>query len=154
MDSQSGELRVLYSLLQSLTSNSTHQFTKGMKAQRSNTATRLRRHCAALFGISESDMLRTEIRKEKFRSRIGWVDNECGSGSYSTVDVELLHKDFTGSYDIKTAFLNPVLMWVSFVTAKHLRKLADQRFSGLCRYYPGSHCSQGVDAWDPVKSKD
>lgn len=85
----------------------------GMKAQRSNTATRLRRHSAALFGVSESDMLRSEVRKEKFRARIGWVENGLGSGSYSTVDVEILHKDYAGSYDFKTAFLNPILMWVS-----------------------------------------
>lgn len=88
---------------------------RGMKAQRSNTATRLRRHSAGLFGISESDMLRSEVRKEKFRARIGWVENGLGSGSYSTVDVEILHKDYAGSYDFKTAFLNPILMWVSCV---------------------------------------
>jgi hypothetical protein len=86
---------------------------KGMKSQRSNTSTRLRRHCAALFGVSDSDLLRAEIRKEKFRDRIGWVANGQGVGSYSSVDVELLHRDFSGSYDIKTAFLNPILMWVS-----------------------------------------
>ena len=87
-----------------------------MKAQRSNTATRLRRHCAALFGVSESEMLQADIRKEKFRGRIGWVENGRGVGSYSSVDVEILHKDYSGSgYDIKTAFLNPSLMWVSNV---------------------------------------
>jgi len=84
-----------------------------MKAQRSNTATRLRRHCAALFGVSESNMLQPDIRREKFRGRIGWVDNGQGAGSYSSVDVEILHKDYSGSYNIETAFLNPILMWVS-----------------------------------------
>jgi len=96
---------------------------KGMRAQRSNTATRLRRHCAALFGISDSDMLRTEVRKEKFQTRIGWVGNGPGLGSYSSVDVEILHKDYAGSYDIKTAFLNPILMWASHKTAEPLEKL-------------------------------
>ena len=86
---------------------------KGMKAQRSNTATRLRRHCAVLFGVSECDMLQANIRKKKFRGRIGWVDNDQGSGSYSSVDVEILHKNYSGSYDIQTAFLNPILMRVS-----------------------------------------
>ena len=90
-----------------------YQFMKGMKAQRSNTATRLRRHCAALFGVSESNMLQADIRREKFRGRIGWVDNGQGAGSYSSVDVEILHKDYSGSYDMETAFLNPILMWVS-----------------------------------------
>jgi hypothetical protein len=84
-----------------------------MKDQRSNTATRLRRHCAALFGVSDTDMLKAVIRKEKFRGRIGWVDNGQGVGSYSSVDVEILHKDYSGSYNIQTAFLNPILMWVS-----------------------------------------
>ena len=32
---------------------------------------------------------------------------------YSSVDIEVLHKNYAGSYDIKTAFLNPILMWVS-----------------------------------------
>jgi len=77
-----------------------------MRSQRSNTATRLRRHCAALFGVAESDMLCAELRKEKFRMRIGWIENGPGCGSYSSIDVELLHKDFSGSYDIKSAFLN------------------------------------------------
>ena len=88
---------------------------RGMKSQRSNTATRLRRHCAALFNAAESDMLRAELRKEKFRTRIGWIDSGPGRGSYSSIDVEILHKDFSGSYDIKTIFLNPILMWVSCV---------------------------------------
>lgn len=86
-----------------------------MKAQRSNTATRLRRHCAALFGVSEADMLLPDKRREKFRGRIGWVDSDQGIGSYSSVDVEILHKDFTGHYDLRTAFLNPILMWVSYL---------------------------------------
>ena len=86
-----------------------------MKSQRLNTATRLRRHCAALFNAAESDMLRAELRKEKFRTRIGWIDNGPGHGSYSSIDVEILHKNFSGSYDIKTIFLNPILMWVSLV---------------------------------------
>jgi len=66
-----------------------------------------------LFGVSESDMLRAILQKEKFRERIGWVVNDQGYGSYSSVDVEVLHKDYSGSYNIKTAFLNPILMWVS-----------------------------------------
>jgi hypothetical protein len=95
---------------------------KGMNAQRSNTATRLRRHCGMLFGASEADMLRPEVRKEKFRARIGWVDGGHGSGTYSSVDVEILHKDYLGSYDIKTAFLNPILMWVSYVATERSKK--------------------------------
>jgi hypothetical protein len=91
---------------------------KGMKTQRSNTATRLRRHCAVLFGVSECDMLQADIRKEKFQGRIGWVNNGQGVGSYSSVDVEILHKDYSGSYNIQTAFLNPILMRVSNITIR------------------------------------
>ncbi|KAF9554036.1 hypothetical protein CPC08DRAFT_753896 [Agrocybe pediades] len=87
-------------------------FIAGMRAQRSNTATRLRHHCATIFGVSEEDMLTSATRKEKFRKLIGWVENSNGVGSYSSVDVEILHKDYGGHYDIKKAFLNPVLMRV------------------------------------------
>ena len=96
-----------------VTNPETSQFLKGMKTQQSNTATRLRRHCAMLFGVVESEMLRAELRKEKFCERIGWVNNGQGSGCYSSVDVEVLHKNYAGSYDIKTTFLNSILMWVS-----------------------------------------
>jgi hypothetical protein len=98
-----------------------YQFSRAMKAQRSNTATCLSRHCSALFGVSESDMLRSDVRKEKFRGRIGWVDNGQGIGSYSSVDVEIIHKDYSGSYDIKTTFLNPILMWVSSTSLERSR---------------------------------
>ncbi len=83
-----------------------------MKTQRSNTASRLRRHCSMIFGVSEPDMLRAEVRKEKFCKCIGWVTNGQGSGSYLSVDIKILHKDYSGSYDIKSAFLNPILMGV------------------------------------------
>ena len=83
----------------------------GMRMQRSNTATRLRHHCAVLFSVRDTDMLHAETRKEKFRNRIGWVgENSCGS--YSSADVEVLHKNYDGSYDINTVFLNPMLMQV------------------------------------------
>ena len=91
---------------------------KGMKAQHSNTATHLRRHCAVLFGVSESDMLKADIRREKLHGCIGWVDNGQGGGSYSSVDVEILHKNYSGSYDFETAFLSPILMWVSSISIR------------------------------------
>jgi hypothetical protein len=71
-----------------------------------------------LFGVSEPDMLRADLRNEKFRGRIGWVADGHGSGTYSSVNVEVIHKDYSGKFDIKTAFLNPILMWVSYTTAK------------------------------------
>jgi hypothetical protein len=54
-----------------------------------------------------------EVRKIKFRDRIGWVNSEGGGGSYSTVDVEILHKDYGGEYSLPSIFLNPILMGVS-----------------------------------------
>jgi hypothetical protein len=58
-------------------------------------------------------MLHSTTRHKKFRKRIGWIKNDQGAGSYSSVDVEILHKDNVREYDIRTAFLNPILMQVS-----------------------------------------
>ncbi|KAH9970789.1 hypothetical protein BGW80DRAFT_1326669 [Lactifluus volemus] len=92
------------------------QFSGAMKSQRSNTASRLRGQCAVLFGpsVKDSDLhySNPQLRNEKFRDRIGWVDNGEGSGTFSNLDVEILHKDYSGSFDLKTAFLNPILMRV------------------------------------------
>lgn len=84
-----------------------------MNAQRSNTATRIRRHCASIFGVDESSVMRPECRKEKFRNRIGWVTDGRGNGSYSSVDVEILHKNYSGEYNLSSVFLSPILMGVS-----------------------------------------
>lgn len=133
---------------------------KGMKTQRSNTATRLRRHCATLFGVSESDMLRAEIRKEKFRARIGWIDDGPVPGlhgSYSSIDVEILHTNFSGLYDIKTIFLNPILMWVSHSLLIHYPGndlITDRWSSGLCCHYSWSDSSQGAYERYSVKSEN
>ena len=85
----------------------------GVNAQRSNTATRVRRHCASILGVDEADLMRSESRREKFRHRIGWVTDGRGNGSYSSVDVEILHKSYPGEYSPSAAFLNPILMGVS-----------------------------------------
>jgi len=79
--------------------------------QQSNTATCLGHHCTVLFGVSDTDVLHAETRKEKFQNPIGWVV-ENGCGSYSSANVEVLHKNYDGSYDINTFFLNPMLMQV------------------------------------------
>lgn len=92
----------------------TMQFMKGLKTERYNTASRVRNHCAAIFNVPEVDLMNAEARKTKFRNRIGWVDNEGGGGgSYSTVDVEILHKNYAGEYSLSSIFLNPILMGVS-----------------------------------------
>ena len=88
------------------------QFMKGLKTERYNTASRIRNHCAAIFNVPEVDLMNAEARKTKFRDRIGWVDNGVG-GSYSTVDVEILHKNYAGEYSLSSIFLNPILMGVS-----------------------------------------
>jgi hypothetical protein len=82
----------------------------GMKAQRYNTATRIRHHCASILGASEIDLLKPDIRKAKFREEIGWVNE---AGLYSSVDVPILHKVWHGEYSLSSIFLNPKLMGVS-----------------------------------------
>ena len=86
---------------------------KGLKTERYNTASRIRNHCAAILNVPEVDLMNAETRKIKFRDRIGWVSNDGGGGSYSTVDVEILHKDYGGEYSLSSIFLNPTLMGVS-----------------------------------------
>jgi hypothetical protein len=89
------------------------QFLKGLKAERYNTASRIRNHCAAILGVHEVDLMNAEVRKTKFRERIGWIQNDNGAGSYSAVDVEILHKNYSGEYSLSSVFLNPILMGVS-----------------------------------------
>jgi len=48
-----------------------------------------------------------EIRKAKFREEIGWVNE---SALYSSVDVPILHKNWSGEYSLSSIFLNPKLM--------------------------------------------
>lgn len=86
---------------------------KGLKTERYNTASRIRNHCAAILQVSEVELMDADVRKIKFRDRIGWVSNDSGGGSYSTVDVEILHKDYGGEYSLSSIFLNPTLMGVS-----------------------------------------
>jgi hypothetical protein len=86
---------------------------RGLSSQRANTATRLRHSCSAIFGILDTDLVDPELRKAKFRDRIGWVSNGNGGGTYSSVDVEIIHKDYSGKYELSKIFLSPVLMAVS-----------------------------------------
>lgn len=85
------------------------QFMNGLKAQRYNTATRIRHCCASILGASETDLLQADIRKAKFREDIGWVSE---TGQYSSVDVPILHKDWHGGYSLSSVFLNPKLMGI------------------------------------------
>ena len=85
---------------------------KGLNAQRANSASRIRHNCSAVFGVLDTDLVNPEQRKVKFRDRIGWVPNGSGSGTYSSVDVSIIHKDYSGKYELSKIFLNPVLMGV------------------------------------------
>ncbi|KJA15886.1 hypothetical protein HYPSUDRAFT_71753 [Hypholoma sublateritium FD-334 SS-4] len=85
------------------------QFINGLNAQRHNTASRIRHNCASILGVSETDLLKADVRKTKFREEIGWVSE---SGVYSSVDVPILHKTWGGEYALSSVFLNPKLMGV------------------------------------------
>ena len=82
----------------------------GLRTQRYNTAHRIRHNCASILGASENEILKSDIRKAKFREDIGWMSE---TGVYSTVDVPILHKDWNGEYALLSVFLNLKLMGVS-----------------------------------------
>lgn len=91
------------------------QFLDAMQVQRSNTATRVRKMCGPqLFNCDMADLLESETRRAKFRERIGYIapEADAGPGRYDAFNVEVLHKDYSGQFDVKTVFLNPVLHWV------------------------------------------
>ena len=82
--------------------------------QRSNTSTRIRKQAGhSIFNCLASDLHSSETRYNKFRQKIGWVENNVGKNHYETWKVEILHKDYGGAFDINGVFLNPVLMKVS-----------------------------------------
>ncbi|KAK6977814.1 hypothetical protein R3P38DRAFT_3471833 [Favolaschia claudopus] len=88
-------------------------FMYGVGSQLGNTSTRLRRAAgAAIFNCGPADLLLPNARVKNFRENIGWhvVDD---AGSYSSLDVPILHAAWNGKYDPKSFFLNPVLMRVA-----------------------------------------
>ena len=87
------------------------QFMAGLNTQRHNTATRIRHSCASILGVSEADLLKSDVRRDKFREQIGWVSE---TRVYSSVDVPILHEEWHGEYELSSVFLNPKLMGVSF----------------------------------------
>ncbi|KAF8911092.1 hypothetical protein CPB84DRAFT_1672272, partial [Gymnopilus junonius] len=119
-----GQLQEVWSLLQTRFERQILQqnwvrrmmltFMKEIKTERYNMASCIRNHCAAILQVSEVDPLSAEAQKAKFRHRIGWVESAHG-GSYSTVDVEILHKDYGGEYSLSSVFLNPVRMGMSIL---------------------------------------
>ncbi|KAJ6472039.1 hypothetical protein C8R45DRAFT_936697 [Mycena sanguinolenta] len=87
------------------------KFMAGVTSQRPNTSTRLRHAAgAAIFDCSPADLMDPDVRLRKFRDQIGWYLKEGGGGAYSSLDVPILHADWSGEYDIKTCFLGRSLM--------------------------------------------
>ncbi|KAH9955793.1 hypothetical protein BGW80DRAFT_1188197, partial [Lactifluus volemus] len=112
-----GQLQEIVSLLKEKLNQDTilqkwvrREFMKSLNSQRANTASRIRHNCSAVFGILDTDLVDPEQRKARFRGRIGWVPNKTGGGTYSSVDVDIIHKDYLGKYDLSKIFLSPVLM--------------------------------------------
>lgn len=90
------------------------QFRNAMMTQRSNTSTRVRKQAGhAIFDCTTEELTNPQTRYEKFREKIGWVQGQDRTSKYETWRVEILHKDYNGSFDINQVFLNPVLMRVS-----------------------------------------
>ncbi|KAJ6451400.1 hypothetical protein C8R45DRAFT_848437 [Mycena sanguinolenta] len=87
------------------------KFMAGVTSQRPNTSTRLCRAAGpATFDCGAADLLDSEVCLRKFRDQIGWYVDKEGSGAYSTLDVPILHADWSGEYNIKTCFLGRSLM--------------------------------------------
>ncbi|KJA13762.1 hypothetical protein HYPSUDRAFT_151171, partial [Hypholoma sublateritium FD-334 SS-4] len=84
-------------------------FINGLNAQWHNTASWIHHNCASILDVSETDLLKADVRKTKFHEEIGWVSE---SGVYSSVDVPILQKTWGGKYALSSVFLNPKLMGV------------------------------------------
>lgn len=126
----------------------------GVNAQRSNTATRVRRQCVSIFGVDDANIMRSEYRKEKFRGRIGWVTDGRGNGTYSSVDVEILHKNYSGEYNPSSAFLSPILMGVSNSIPWWSAYLDLNTFLAFYRYHTRTRFGEGIYDGHTVKPKD
>ncbi|KAJ6537484.1 hypothetical protein DFH09DRAFT_829058, partial [Mycena vulgaris] len=78
--------------------------------QRSNTHTRLRTHSGPeIFDCTAADLSSIESRRDKFRQMIGYVESDDGSSRYELFNVPLLHKSYSGKFDVHTVFRGPML---------------------------------------------
>ncbi|EGO29425.1 hypothetical protein SERLADRAFT_433404 [Serpula lacrymans var. lacrymans S7.9] len=84
-------------------------FRDGMQAQRSNGASRLRACGNTIFDCSVADLKTSEARRNKFLNKIGWRMNSKGHSAFSLWNVEVLHADYSGKFDVNKVFLNPLL---------------------------------------------
>lgn len=109
-----------------------------MMCQRSNTATRIRAQAGCqIFDCNPMDLRTPEKHYEKFKSRIGWREVEIEGKKveqYETWNVEVLHSSYNGAHDIRTVFLNPVLMRVSHIISSRfvLLPVLDIHLDLLC----------------------
>lgn len=114
-----------------------------MGTQRSNTSHRIRKIAGpAIFDCTSSDLATSAKRKELFQQRIGWVEDK---GHYTALEVDILHKDYKGRFDLETIFLNPILMRVSMEA--FLFPLETDFLLGLRCYYPWSNCCRDAPSW-------
>ncbi|KAJ7863762.1 hypothetical protein B0H14DRAFT_2348812, partial [Mycena olivaceomarginata] len=92
------------------------EFRAGMGEQRSQISTCIRHTSGPeIFDCTSQDLLSSNSRSmDQFREQIGWIrdDDAPGGGRYNPWVCALLHKDFRGTFDIDTAFLNPKLFLV------------------------------------------
>ncbi|EGO22543.1 hypothetical protein SERLADRAFT_410013 [Serpula lacrymans var. lacrymans S7.9] len=78
-------------------------------AQRSNGASRLCACGNTIFDCSAADLKTSEARRNKFLNKIGWRMNSKGHSAFSLWNVEVLHADYSGKFDVNKVFLNPLL---------------------------------------------
>ncbi|KAJ6475190.1 hypothetical protein DFH09DRAFT_846349, partial [Mycena vulgaris] len=84
-------------------------FHEAMERQCSNTRTRLHTHSGPeIFDCTAADLSSIESRRDKFRQTIGYVESD-GSSRYELFNVPLLHKSYSGKFDVHTVFRGPML---------------------------------------------
>ncbi|KAJ6528490.1 hypothetical protein B0H19DRAFT_1243025 [Mycena capillaripes] len=94
------------------------EFHTAMGTQHSNAAGRLRRECGPeIFDCTAADLSTSEARRDKFHEQIGYVEDAEGKPHYEAFNVDLLHKDYNGSYNIKTVFRSPALHLVRWAAS-------------------------------------
>lgn len=86
-----------------------------MNQQRSNLSTRVRPTCGAdIFDCSKQDLASSTSRRDRFREKIGWVQ-ENGKETYvSALNLGLVHSSpFHGKFNILSVFRSPIVKRVS-----------------------------------------
>lgn len=72
------------------------------------------RECGSdIYDCTSADLSTSESRRDKFRTWIGYVEDDEGNVNYEAFNVDLLHKIFNGSFDINIVFRGPALHLVA-----------------------------------------